>query len=163
VVRGVAAPFGLLVHGLTPLISRLHEETRRPVSLVVLVGREPVVIASTAGEPGAARLPLWATAAGKALLSTLPPRERLRILPPEPFPAFTGRTARNAATLFARMANEGRRGPFSDARESALGASWAAPVSCEAPAAAAAISIRSGRNDDALIRRCLARVIDGLS
>lgn len=36
--------------------------------------------------------PLWATASGRALLAALPPAQRTRLLPPEPYPRLTPQT-----------------------------------------------------------------------
>jgi DNA-binding IclR family transcriptional regulator len=57
-------------------------------------GGAPSARAGGAGGAAAAAgaYPAWATAAGRALLAALPPEERRRALPPEPYPRFTART-----------------------------------------------------------------------
>ena len=51
---------------------------------------------------------LWATAAGRALLGTLPRAQAPSLLPPEPFPAFTPHTKTTWADVNAAI-TEGRR------------------------------------------------------
>jgi len=107
-------------------IDRLHQVAAAPMTrianscgetvyLLQLVGSEAVTLARLAGtrrvmidvEVGPS-YPLWATAAGRALLGTLPRTQAPGLLPPEPFPAFTPRTKTTWADVSTAIA-EGRR------------------------------------------------------
>ena len=54
--------------------------------------------------------PLWATAAGRALLGNLPRAQGLALLPPEPFPAFTPHTKTTWAAVNAAITEGCRNG-----------------------------------------------------
>ncbi|MBL7497983.1 helix-turn-helix domain-containing protein [Frankia sp. CNm7] len=84
-------------------ITRVARATGETVLLCQLLGGGAVPIAArlpAAGPP--ARIPpieradggypIWATAAGRALLAALPAADRRRVLPPEPYPTLTGQT-----------------------------------------------------------------------
>ena len=80
-------------------MTRIANGCGETVYLLQLVGTEAVTLARLAGSRRAMvegeigpSYPLWATAAGRALLGTLPRTQGLALLPPEPFPAFTSRT-----------------------------------------------------------------------
>ncbi len=78
---------------------RIADGCGETVYLLQLVGSEAVTLARLTcgrralveGEIGPS-YPLWATAAGRALLGTLSASQGLALLPAEPFPAFTLRT-----------------------------------------------------------------------
>ncbi|OHV36555.1 MULTISPECIES: IclR family transcriptional regulator [Pseudofrankia] len=94
-------------------MERMSRATGEVVMLTQLLGTHAVPIASRVppgrgvdslpafddGIPGdggmGAAYPVWATAAGRALLAALPPVERRRALPLEPYPSFTARTPTN--------------------------------------------------------------------
>ena len=85
------------------------------VYLLQLVGSEAVTLARlTAGRRALAEgeigpsYPLWATAAGRALLGTLPAAQGFALLPAEPFPAFTPKTKTTWSEVCAAM-HAGRR------------------------------------------------------
>jgi DNA-binding IclR family transcriptional regulator len=84
--------------------------------LLQLVGTEAVTLARLAGNRRAKidvedgpSYPLWATAAGRALLASVPPVRRPALLPDEPFPAFTPHTKTTWDEL-AAMLREARSG-----------------------------------------------------
>jgi IclR family transcriptional regulator, acetate operon repressor len=96
-------------------MTRIADSCGETVYLLQLVGSEAVTLARL---PGTRRTvidvevgpsyPLWATAAGRALLGTLPRAQAPGLLPPEPFPAFTPRTKTTWADVNAAI-TEGRR------------------------------------------------------
>ena len=96
-------------------MTRIANSCGETVYLLQLVGTEAVTLARLAGtrrvmidvEIGPT-YPLWATAAGRALLGTLPRTQAPGLLPPEPFPAFTPRTKTTWADVSVAIA-EGRR------------------------------------------------------
>lgn len=103
------------VQTLTPHLARLAAETGESAYLLQLLGSEAVVVARMLPphrsaydvEVGEA-FPLWATAAGQALLSGLTAGQRLRLLPCEPYPAFTTRTPTGWSAL-CRAVTTGER------------------------------------------------------
>jgi IclR family transcriptional regulator, acetate operon repressor len=92
-------------------MTRIANSCGETVYLLQLVGTEAVTLARLAGtrrvmidvEVGPS-YPLWATAAGRALLGTLPWTQAPGLLPPEPFPAFTPRTKTRWADVSAAIA-----------------------------------------------------------
>ena len=81
-------------------MTRIANGCGETVYLLQLVGTEAVTLARLPGTRRAIidvevglSYPLWATAAGRALLGTLPRAQAPSLLPPEPFPAFTPRTS----------------------------------------------------------------------
>jgi IclR family transcriptional regulator, acetate operon repressor len=94
---------------------RIADSCGETVYLLQLVGSEAVTLARLGGgrramiegEVGPS-YPLWATAAGRAFLSTLSRAQGLALLPAEPFPAFTPRTKTTWADVSAAV-QEGRR------------------------------------------------------
>jgi IclR family acetate operon transcriptional repressor len=83
----------------TAPMKRIADGCGETVYLLQLVGTEAVALARLSGERRAmvdkevgASYPLWATAAGRALLSMFSDEHAFALLPTEPFPAFTTRT-----------------------------------------------------------------------
>jgi IclR family transcriptional regulator, acetate operon repressor len=96
-------------------MTRIADSCGETVYLLQLVGSEAVTLARLPGTRRAVidvevgpSYPLWATAAGRALLGTLPRAQAPGLLPPEPFPAFTPRTKTTWADVNAAI-TEGRR------------------------------------------------------
>lgn len=79
-----------------PAMARVADSCGETVYLLQLVGTEAVTLARLSGnrrdmidiEVGSS-YPLWASAAGRALLGGVPSVHRPSLLPPEPFPALT--------------------------------------------------------------------------
>jgi IclR family acetate operon transcriptional repressor len=104
-----------LIQLAAPPMARIANSCGETVYLLQLVGSEAVTVARLAGSRRAMvageigpTYPLWATAAGRALLGTLPPTQAPGLLPPEPFPAFTAHTKTAWADVSKAIA-EGRR------------------------------------------------------
>jgi len=96
-------------------MARISDRCGETVYLLQLVGSEAVTLARRPSGRRAAidveigpSYPLWATAAGRALLGGLPPALIPTLLPPEPYPAFTTRTKTTWIELSIAM-TEGRR------------------------------------------------------
>jgi IclR family transcriptional regulator, acetate operon repressor len=96
-------------------MTRIANGCGETVYLLQLVGTEAVTLARLPGTRRAIidvevgpSYPLWATAAGRALLGTLPRAQAPSLLPPEPFPAFTPSTKTTWADVNAAI-TEGRR------------------------------------------------------
>lgn len=144
-----------LVQRAAPHMARVASIAGETVHLIKLVGNEPVTIArleSTRRVPYVLEVqttyPLWATAAGWCLLASLPPLARLRLLPAEPYPAFTPRTAGSARALWARLRRGLREGIFCEEGEFVAGVScYAVALRCEdlGETVALAISFDSAR------------------
>ena len=89
-----------------PVMARVAQSCGETVYLLQLVGTEAVTLARLAGdrrdmidvEVGPS-YPLWASAAGRALLGCVPAVQRPALLPPEPFPALTPHTKTTWAAL----------------------------------------------------------------
>lgn len=99
-----------LVQHAAPIMARVAEGCGETVYLLQLVGTEAVTIARLAGARRATidiedgpSYPLWASAAGRALLGCVPMVRRPTLLPPEPFPALTPRTKTSWAALAAAL------------------------------------------------------------
>jgi DNA-binding IclR family transcriptional regulator len=95
-----------LVRQAQPLVEAISGVTGLTAHAYALVGRRAVVIASS-GRDGldvtsglAASIPLFATAAGKAIAAQLDPDQLDRVLPPDPFPDAT-------AEFFLRSPHDG--------------------------------------------------------
>lgn len=84
-------------------VGRVASATGETVLVTQLLGDQqvPVLLHQPNGGRGddarvlagiATPYPLWATASGRALLGSLPPAQRARLLPEEPFPRLTGET-----------------------------------------------------------------------
>lgn len=127
------------------VVAALHDRARRlshSLSMTVHVGvlRDgAVTVVEKADAPGArvtystlgTRMPLHATAAGKASLALLPQIERERSLPPEPMPAFTPHSITRHAALLADIEKTLDRGFSLEREEFNLGfgcAGWAFEV-----------------------------------
>lgn len=98
-----------LIQIAAPAMARVADSCSGTVYLLQLVGSEAVALARLTGDrrtmtdeigPG---YPLWATAAGRALLSSVPPVLRPTLLPVEPFPAFTPRTKTRWSEISAAL------------------------------------------------------------
>jgi IclR family acetate operon transcriptional repressor len=94
---------------------RIADTCGETVYLLQLVGTEAVTLARLGGGRRAMlegeigpSYPLWATAAGRAMLGTLPAAQGFALLPPEPFPAITPRTKTTWCEVNAAM-RAGRR------------------------------------------------------
>lgn len=99
-----------LVQLAAPTMARVADSCGGTVYLLQLVGSEAVTLARLAGTGHAVidveigpSYPLWATAAGRALLGSVPVVYRPALLPPEPFPALTARTTTTWEGLAAAM------------------------------------------------------------
>lgn len=100
---------------------RLAEATGTTAHLLQMLGGHAVTIARIA--PGdqprasatfAGAYPLWAAAAGHALLSALPPAQRLGLLPVEPYPVLTSQTPCTWADVWHGLERGMREGIFSE-------------------------------------------------
>jgi len=98
-----------------PPMTRMANSCGETVYLLQLVGTEAVTLARLAGARRAMidvevgpSYPLWASAAGRALLGSLPRTQAPALLPPELFPAFTPRTKTSWAEVNVAL-QEGRR------------------------------------------------------
>ena len=99
-----AAPMTRIANGCGETVYLLQLVGSEAVTLARLPGTRRAIIAVEVG----LSYPLWATAAGRALLGTLPRAQAPSLLPPEPFPAFTPRTKTTWANVNAAI-TEGRR------------------------------------------------------
>jgi DNA-binding IclR family transcriptional regulator len=123
-VELVTSRIGPAVQRAAPHLARVAAMAGETVYLIQLIGREAVTIARLESSRRAplvfedrAAYPLWATSAGMALLSAQRPIERMRLLPPEPYPRFTARTATTARELWARIRRGLRDGIFAEEAE----------------------------------------------
>lgn len=106
--------------------------------------------------------PLWASAAGRALLGRVPNTLRPALLPPEPYPAFTSRTKTRWVQLAAALDEAQRDGIHAEDGEIDLDLScYAAPLlhPSRDEKLALAVSFNSQRSegDRQLIRQALRR------
>jgi IclR family acetate operon transcriptional repressor len=99
-----------LVQHAAPIMARVADSCGETVYLLQLVGSEAVTLARLAGNRRAMidveigpSYPLWASAAGRALLGCVPVVRRPELLPAEPFPALTPRTKTSWAALSAAL------------------------------------------------------------
>lgn len=95
-----------LIQVAAPPMARVADSCGETVYLVQLVGSEAVTLARLASNRRATidveigpSYPLWASAAGRALLSSVPSVQRPALLPNEPYPAFTPHTKTRWAEL----------------------------------------------------------------
>jgi IclR family transcriptional regulator, acetate operon repressor len=103
---------------------RIAEGCGETVYLLQLIGSQAITLAQqpsgrralVEGEIGPS-YPLWATAAGRALLATLPPAQGLALLPAEPFPAFTPRTKTTWSEVCAAVQAGRRSGIYAEEGE----------------------------------------------
>ena len=106
--------------------------------------------------------PLWATAAGRALLGTLPAAQGPALLPAEPFPAFTPRTKTTWSDVSAAMQAGRRSGIYAEEGEIDLFLGcYATPLQHgerdEKLALAVSFEARRPESDRRLIRQALQR------
>ncbi|PSJ56681.1 IclR family transcriptional regulator [Pseudaminobacter soli (ex Li et al. 2025)] len=99
-----------LIQVAAPPMARVADTCGETVYLVQLIGNEAVTLARLAGGRRAMidvevgpTYPLWASAAGRALLASVPNVLRPTLLPADPFPAFTPRTKTRWAELSAAL------------------------------------------------------------
>jgi IclR family acetate operon transcriptional repressor len=104
-----------LIQSAAPRMAHVADSCGETVYLLQLVGSEAVTLARLAGNRRATidveigpSYPLWASAAGRALLGGVPTIFRPALLPAEPFPALTARTKTRWAELAATL-QDGRR------------------------------------------------------
>lgn len=83
------------------------------VTLARLTGSQRAMIDVEVGPS----YPLWATAAGRALLDSVPVAARPALLPAEPFPALTPRTKRSWRELAAVLRDARRSGIYAEEGE----------------------------------------------
>lgn len=102
-----------------PPMARVAADSGETVHLIQLVGREAVTVARLAGTSRATidieigpSYPLWASAAGRALLDSLPLIVRPHLLPPEPYPTFTSKTVSRWSELAATLETARRDGVY---------------------------------------------------
>ncbi|MET0455348.1 MAG: IclR family transcriptional regulator, partial [Mycobacterium sp.] len=143
-----------------PAMADLRKLSGETVNLAVLQRNRMVWAASfdgahalrhttTIGE----RVQMHSTAAGKAVLSTLDPRDWARFLPPEPYPEFTPNTLRKFADLTRDIDEANVRGWTYDEEESELsGICLGAPIVGRdgRPVAAMSVCSVAGRLTDAM-------------
>jgi len=108
-----------LIQVAAPAMARIADRSGETVYLLQLVGAEAVTLARLAGNRRAMidveigqSYPLWASAAGRALLGSMPRVERLALLPSEPFPALTPRTTTTWAKLDTALQDARRDGIY---------------------------------------------------
>ncbi|TCT08158.1 IclR family transcriptional regulator [Aquabacter spiritensis] len=111
-----------------PVIRRLLHETEETVNLAMFDGNELVVVAQAEGHSPVraffrlgARLPLHASAAGKAILAAASPAFRGACLAQIRYEAFTVRTHRSERDLVEDLLRLGARGYSVDEEEHTLG------------------------------------------
>jgi IclR family acetate operon transcriptional repressor len=148
---------------------RIADGCGETVYLLQLVGSEAVTLARQAGGRRALvegeigpSYPLWATAAGRALLGTLPAAQGLARLPAEPFPAFTPRTKTTWLQVCVAVQAGRRSGIYAEEGEIDLFLScYATPLQHgeRDEKLAVAVSFEAGRpeSDRRLIRQALQR------
>jgi DNA-binding IclR family transcriptional regulator len=118
-LRLAAAWVDRLIQLAGPSMARIADRCGETVYLIQLVGCEAVPLARLAGNRRAMidieigpSYPLWATAAGRALLGCVPSVRRPALLPCEPFPAFTPRTKTTWAELNGALQDARRNGIY---------------------------------------------------
>jgi len=150
-------------------MERISDRCGETVYLLQLVGLEAVTLARRPSGRRASidveigpSFPLWATAAGRALLGGLPPVQIPALLPPEPYPSFTTRTKTTWIELSVAMTEGRRSGIHAEEGEIDLGLScYAIPLlhSERQHKLALAVSFESQRpaSDRGSIERALRR------
>jgi DNA-binding IclR family transcriptional regulator len=99
-----------LIEIAAPAMARVADGCGGTVYLLQLVGSEAVALARLTGDRRTLSdeigpsYPLWATAAGRALLASVAPVLRPALLPPEPFPRFTPNTKTRWSEISAALA-----------------------------------------------------------
>lgn len=132
-----------------PALNELQRSTRETVSLYVLEGNERVCVERIESTLSirfsyrlGQRLPLYAGAAGKAILAFLPPDWRAEILTNTPLQAFTNATLTSLDTLEAELAKIRQQGfAISYGEWTADAAGVAAPILDRQGVVQAAINI----------------------
>lgn len=99
-----------LIQVAAPPMARVADSCGETVYLVQLIGTEAVTLARLAGSRRAMvdvevgpTYPLWASAAGRALLASVPNILRPTLLPADPYPAFTPHTKTRWVELSAAL------------------------------------------------------------
>jgi DNA-binding IclR family transcriptional regulator len=142
----------------SPALADLHHQTGETINLAVysrgrvmytatIESRYPLHMTTTVGE----EVPIHATAIGKAILAALPESDWRRVLPAEPYPAFTPNTKRGLEDLVQDLEHARREGWSLDLEECELsGVCVAAAVLAPTGHPVAAISVSSvvGRLDE---------------
>ncbi|MCU7723902.1 IclR family transcriptional regulator [Actinoplanes sp. KI2] len=132
----------------TPFLEDLYERTHETVHLGLREGTEVVYVAKVGGHRQArapsrlgGRLPLHATAIGKALLAFAPEQVRAQVLA-APLPRLAPRTVTSASILRRQLDEAMRTGVAFEAEESAVGiVCIGAPVLDDDAVAVAAVSV----------------------
>jgi IclR family acetate operon transcriptional repressor len=158
-----------LLQGAGAPMRRIADACGETVYLMQLVGAEAVTLARLTagrraiveGEVGPS-YPLWATAAGRALLATLPAAQGYALLPEEPFPSFTPRTKITWFDVHAAMQAGRRSGIYAEEGETDLFlACYATPLQQgdrgEKLALAVSFEAERPESDRRLIRQALQR------
>jgi len=107
-----------------PVMAQVAERCGETVYLLQLVGSEAVTVARLFGNRRATidvevgpTYPLWASAAGRALLGCVPAVARIELLPAEPFPALTPRTKTTWRELAAALREAAESGIYAEEGE----------------------------------------------
>lgn len=157
-----------------PTMARVADASGETVYLVQLVGCEAVAVAKLTGGRSSAfsveigpTYPLWATAAGRALLGRLPNTLRPLLLPAEPYPAFTPGTKTRWSELAAALEEGRRHGIYAEYGEiDAQVSCYAMPLlnqsRDEKLALAISFDARRPESDRQLIRQAIRREWHGL-
>jgi DNA-binding IclR family transcriptional regulator len=132
----------------TPFLEDLYERTHETVHLGLREGTEVVYVAKVGGHRQArapsrlgGRMPLHATAIGKALLAFAPEQVRAEVLA-APLPRLAPRTVTSASILRRQLDEAVRTGVTFEAEESAVGiVCVGAPVLDRNTVATAAVSV----------------------
>jgi IclR family acetate operon transcriptional repressor len=113
-----------LIQLAAPAMARVADGCGETVYLLQLVGSEAVTLARLAGTRRAMidveigpSYPLWASAAGRALLGSVPVVARPTLLPDEPFPALTPSTKTTWPELSAALRDARRSGIYAEEGE----------------------------------------------
>lgn len=150
-------------------MTRIADRCGETVYLLQLVGNEAVTLARLAGSRRAMidvevgpSYPLWASAAGRALLASVPRVERPALLPAEPFPALTPRTTTTWAKLAGALDQARQDGIYVEEGEIDLSLScYATPLlhSHRDEKLAVAVSFEASRpeSERRVIRQALRR------
>ncbi len=122
--RLAAAWVDRLIQIAGPTMARVADNCGETVYLLQLVGTEAVTLARLAGSRRAMidveigpSYPLWASAAGRAMLASVPVVFRPALLPAEPFPALTPQTMRTWSQLTAALKAAGKTGIYEEEGE----------------------------------------------
>jgi len=119
-----------------PFLDDLARRCEETVNLTELEGADVVYVARVPSRHVVSvdlalgvRLPAWCTAPGRAILSRLGGNRAAALVPPDPLPRRTPRTARRRAEVMARIARAARDGFALNDQETFVGdISVAAPI-----------------------------------